>query len=130
MFTLTTAIKNEILDGLAPSYNNGYIKVYSGSVPANANSSITMDAILLGTLTFDSTAFLPANSGILTANPIGGESSAVAGGTATFYRAYASNGTTVISQGLVGTSTSEFILNSVEIVLNGIIECTSLVIAI
>ncbi|MCI4435824.1 MAG: hypothetical protein JHC33_03315 [Ignisphaera sp.] len=131
MFTLVTTIKNSVLDSIiAPKYNNAYIKVYAGIVPANANSTMDVGVVLLGTLRCSAIAFGSASNGIITANPISGETSADASGIASFYRAYESDGITLISQGLCSTTIGEFILNSTDIVLNGIIECVSLTISI
>lgn len=108
-------------DATAPLYNNGYLRLYesgAAGIPATADTALTTQ-LLLAELRFAATAMSTSVNGVLTANALTADSSANASATtgANFYRAYQSDGTTVISQGTVGTvgSSSDCELNSVMI---------------
>lgn len=111
--------------------NSGVLKIYTGTQPADANTSITTQT-LLATLTFGSTAFGSAaasgsaGSKIVEAdaNSITSDTSADATGTATWFRALESNGTTVILDGSVGTSGADLNLATVSIIAGGTVEVT------
>lgn len=83
--------------------NAALLRIYSGTIPADADASIT--GTLLAELTCGS-PFAPAASseGVLTANSVTQDSSANATGTASHFRLYASDGTTVVMQGTVTAS--------------------------
>jgi hypothetical protein len=99
---VATTSRNGMIDNLAARLNNGFIKVYSGTQPANANTALSGNTLLV-THGFGATAFGSAASGSATANAI---SSGViaASGTATFARLYESDGTTAVMDISVGSS--------------------------
>lgn len=111
---VTAARRNAMLDNLAAQFNTGFLRVYDGTQPANADTSITSQ-VLLAELTFNATAFGSSSAGVATANAIVSDSSANASGTASWFRCFASNGTTVLLDGSVGTGTHDLVLNSVSI---------------
>lgn len=123
--SLAVARKNAMLDTLTARCNSGKLRVYSGSVPANADASLGA-AVLLAELTMGATSFGAASSGTLTANSITADSSADATGTASFFRIYESDGTTVVYQGSVGTSGADLNLNSTSINAGVQVQVTSL----
>lgn len=108
--------------------NSGFIKIFTGSQPA-LNGSLT--GTLLATLTFGSTAFAAATAsgGTVTAaaNAI---TSGTAGntGTAGYFALVASNGTTVVATGSVGTSGADLNLNTLSITSGNTVSCSSFVI--
>jgi len=122
--SIATAIKNALLDAYGANFNNGTLKIYAGSVPADANAALGSPT-LLGTLTFGATAFQSANAGSMSANAITQDSAADATNTATFYRAFKSDGTTCIEQGTIGTSGADLNLNTTSIVAGGPIQVNS-----
>ena len=122
----TAATKNLGLNAEWDQCNSGFIKIYSGTAPANADASLSGNT-LLSTLTFGATAFGAASAGVKTANAITSDSDAAATGTATFYRATKSDGT-VVAQGSVGTSGADLNLNTTSIVQHGQVQCSSFVI--
>lgn len=125
----TTAAANAKLDGTGlNSYigNGAKLRIYSGSVPANADASIGA-ATLLAELTCG-TPFGTVASKVLTAGSITADSSADATGTASFFRIYKSDGTTAVVQGTVGTSGADLNLNSTSIVATASVSVTSLTI--
>jgi hypothetical protein len=80
--------------------NAGILRIYSGTIPADADAAIT--GTILAELTCAS-PFAPGASaeGVVTASAITQDSSANATGTASHFRLFASNGTTVAMQGTV-----------------------------
>lgn len=123
MKTSVTA-RNAELDALGPLANNGYIRIYSGSQPATPETAAS--GTLLAELRFNATAFGSADSGVITANSITSDSSADATGTAGYYRALKSDGTTALWDGSVGTSGSDLNLNSTAIQSGAAVSITSL----
>lgn len=120
--------RNAELNALAPLANNGYIRIYSGSIPATPETAAS--GTLLAELRFGATAFGSAASGVITANAITQDSSADATGTAGYYRALQSDGTTALWDGTVGTSGADLNLNSTSISAGVIVQITSLTVTL
>lgn len=123
----TIARRNAAVDGDTARANNGFLRVYAGSVPANADASLGA-ATLLGTCGFSATAFGAASSGTATANAISNDSAADATATATFFRVFESDGTTVVWQGTVSGpgGGGDLILTPAEVVAGVQIAITAL----
>lgn len=119
--TMVNAEANAVGDAL----NTGYIRIYDGSQPADADTAVGAQ-VLLAELRFGADAFPAAVAGVLTANAITDDSSANATGTASWARILASNGTTVWFDGSVGTATANVILNTVSIVAGAVVSCSAL----
>jgi hypothetical protein len=119
--TMVNAEANAVGDAL----NTGYIRIYDGSQPADADTAVGAQ-VLLAELRFGADAFPAAVAGVLTANAITDDSSANATGTASWARILASNGTTVWFDGSVGTVTANVILNTVSIVAGAVVSCSAL----
>lgn len=104
----------------------GYIRIYDGSVPTNVDAAAT--GTLLAQLTLSQPAFGSAadiNPGArATANTITSDSSADATGTASYFRAFRSDGTAIL-QGTAGIATSDMILTTVSIVIGSIVSVSS-----
>jgi hypothetical protein len=114
--------------GVAPIgtlLNSGYLRIYDGAQPANADTAIS-GQVLLAELRFSSTAFGAPANGVLTAAAITDEDAALASGNAAWFRALSSNGTTVVADGSVGTSGSDLNLNSVAFAAGAKVSITSL----
>ena len=128
MIKASTGLRNKLLDTnpLKTLFNLGFIKIYSGTVPATADDSIGAATLLVtisnnatGTgLTFASAAA----SGVLGKN--GSEvwkGTCGASGTASFYRLVAAGDTAGSSttearlQGVVGTGDADLNLSSVSL---------------
>jgi len=107
-----TARNNRLdeLTALIDAGTAGLFRIYDGSRPATCGTATT----LLAELTLSATSSAAASGGDLTFNPITADSSANAGGTATWFRIVDSAGTCVID-GDVGTSGSDLNLNSTTI---------------
>jgi hypothetical protein len=111
---MSYAAVNAEADALSDELDSGYLRIYDGSQPANADTAITSQ-VLLAELRFNATAAPAASNGVLTFNSFTPEDSAPATGTATWFRALKSDGTTVIMDGDVSTSGASLILSSVSI---------------
>lgn len=105
---------NAMVDAITALANSGKLRIYSGTKPATADTALSGNT-LLAELTMNATAFGAAVAGVATANAITGDSTADATGTATFFRLFQSNGTTVLWDGEVGTSGSDLNINSTAI---------------
>lgn len=126
--SLTAAQRNTALDAIRSAYNSGKLRIYSGSVPANADAALG-GATQLVELTLGATAFGSSSSGVLTANAITG-GTAGASGTASFFRILDSAGSTVLAQGAVGTSGAELTLPTTSITSGVTVTASSLAITI
>jgi hypothetical protein len=102
----------------------GTIKVYTGTIPTDANTAIGAQ-VLLATLTFSATAFGAASNGVATASAITSDTSADATGTAAWARIASGGGTTVMDV-TVGTSGEDLNFNTVSFVAGATIALTSL----
>lgn len=103
------------------------IEIYSGTVPVDADASVT--GTLLASLTCSGTSGTVAtsgNNGRLTFAAITSDSSADNTGTATHFRIKTQTGGTVVFQGTVGTITGfDLILNTTSITAGSIVSITS-----
>jgi hypothetical protein len=116
-------------DFIGVALDSGFIRIYDGSQPANADTAVGAQ-VLLAELTFGADAFPAASAGVLTANAITQDSSANATGTASWARLLKSNGTSVIMDGTVGTASANVVINSVAISAGAVVSCSSLTITI
>ena len=121
---LANATVNGQGDNLAARLNNGYLRIYDGTQPATADTAIGAQ-VLLAELRFNATAAPAASNGLLTFNAITSDSSANASGTASWFRALQSDGTTVVMDGSVGTSASNMILATTTITAGQTVSCSS-----
>src|SRR5678816_2524319 len=103
MAKVAVAQRNRMLDALSVRCDNGYLRIYDGTRPANADAALSSNT-LLAELRMNADAFPAASGGVLTANAITKDSSANAGGTPSFGRIFESDGTTVVEDVSVGTS--------------------------
>lgn len=114
---------NAALDNVLNALNGGTIKIYTGSQPATPDVAIGAQ-VLLATLTLSATAFGAASGGTKTANAITA-GSAGATGTAAWFRAFKSDGTTAVIDGSVGTSSADLILGTVTVNSGDVISVSS-----
>lgn len=114
--------------------NGGFLEMYTGTQPTDANTSIGAQ-VLLVTLPLSATAFgTPVAGGspgsrtvVMTANAIT-SANAGATGTATWARCYKSDGVTVVFDCSVGTSGTDIVLNTTSLVSGIPVAVTSLTI--
>jgi len=88
------------------------IRLYDGSQPANANTAIVSQTLLVS-LTIAG-GFGTDSNGTITLGAVT-SGIAAASGTASFFRIVKSDGTTVVMDGSVGTSGSDLNLNTTTI---------------
>jgi hypothetical protein len=116
----------------ATSCNNGYIRIYSGTVPtatATAPSGLLSGDGRLGATAFGAPA-AGTNVRRITANAMTSDSAADAGGTATYFRVFKSDGTTVMFQGTVGAVASgmEMEIDTVPVIQGAPVNFNSLIV--
>lgn len=119
-----SAAANAVVDSIDAGAGAGTLKLYSGTIPTNADTAIGAQ-VLLATLTFSDPAFGNASNGVATASAITSDTSADATGTATWARIADSNGATVMDV-TVGTSGEDINLNTNSIVAGATVAVTSL----
>ena len=123
---LSNNVVNPQADALSDLADNGYLRIYDGTQPATADTAITTQ-VLLAELRFNATAAPSAVAGVLTFNAITQDSSANNTGTASWFRALKSDGSTVLFDGSVGTSGSDINIATTSIVAGAIVGVSSFV---
>lgn len=121
---LSNNVVNPQADALSDLADNGYLRIYDGTQPATADTAITTQT-LLAELRFNTTAAPAASNGVLTFNAITQDSSANNTGTASWFRALKSDGSTVLFDGAVGTSGSDMNIYTTSIVAGAIVGVSS-----
>jgi hypothetical protein len=102
-------------DAMTALLDNGYLRIYDGSQPATANTAIS-GQVLLAELRYDNPAFGAAVAGVAVSNSLISDNNANNTGTATWFRALQSDGTTPVMDGSVGLSDADLVLDNVDIV--------------
>lgn len=122
---MSNASVNAEGDALAPLLNSGYLRIYTGSQPATADTAIGAQ-VLLAELRFNATAAGATVAGVITFNAIT-SATAAATGTAAWFRALKSDGTSAIMDGTadVTANTPNLVLNSVAISSGATVSVTS-----
>ncbi len=122
--TSTEAV-NAAANAVCALLNNGYLRLYTASQPATADTAITTQT-LLAELRFGATAFGAAVAGVATANAITSDTSANATGDAAWYRALKSDGTSPVFDGSVAVSGADLNINNISIQINTQVDVTAL----
>ena len=115
--SIAVAVRNAELAAYGANFNGGSLVIYSGAAPSSADVALAGDGIL-ATLPFPNPAFQAPVAGVMNANPIAQENT-TGTGVASFYRALAADGLTVIEQGVCGVGTGDLQLNRLDLVANG-----------
>jgi hypothetical protein len=123
--TLTVEARNAQADALARLLDNGSIKVYDGTPPADVTTALSGNT-LLATCPLSATSAPAASSGTLTFNAITDDSSIDASGTASFYRTFKTDGTTAVTQGSVATSGGSMTIADTALVSGGTLAISSM----
>jgi hypothetical protein len=121
---LSNNVVNPQADALSDLADNGYLRIYDGTQPATADTAISTQ-VLLAELRFNATAAPAASNGVLTFNAITQDSSANNTGTASWFRALKSDGSTALFDGAVGTSGSDINIATTAIVAGAIVGVSS-----
>ncbi len=123
---LSDVAVNAEADALSVLLDNGYLRIYDGTQAATADTALGAQ-VLLAELRFNATAAPAASGGVLTFNAITQDSNANNTGTASWFRALKSDGSTVMFDGTVGTSGSDINIATTAIVAGAIVGVTSAV---
>lgn len=113
---------------LAALLDSGYLRIYDGSQPATVDTAVSTQT-LLAELRFSATSQSSITNGVITFDTITPDSSATAG-TAAWFRALKSDGTTGVWDGSVGTSGATIDLNSVSIAAGAQVSVTALTLTV
>jgi len=122
---LSTTAVNAAADAVVDLLDGGYLRIYNGTQPPDANTAVS-DQTLLAELRFGTPAFGDASGGEAEANAITAEDSALDDGTATWFRALQSDGSTIVFDGSVDTANANLILDNVEILTGMAVDVTAL----
>jgi len=98
------------------------INIYAGSQPANANTAISGQTLLV-TLTVSGSFGTDSNGTITLSTVTNG--TAVATGTASFFRITKSDNTTVVMDGSVATSDADLVLNNTSIATGQVVSISA-----
>lgn len=127
---LSNAAAQAMMTALGTAMDAGtaaVIEIYSGTVPANADASVS--GTMLARLTCSATAFTgvtdTGSAARATFAAITADSSADATGTATHFRIKTQAGGSVIFQGTVGTSDADLIMSTTSITSGSTVSITS-----
>lgn len=125
----TNAARNLMADGVDGEFNNGYLRIYDGTRPANPATAITTQ-VLLAELRFANPAAASVTNGVITFDTISPDTSANNTGTATWARCLKSDGTTAICDLNVGTSDANIIVTTTAISAGVQVSVTSATITV
>jgi hypothetical protein len=98
------------------------INIYAGAQPANANTAISGQTLLV-TLTVTG-SFGTDSNGTITLSTVA-NGTAVATNTATFFRITKSDTTTVVMDGSVATSDADLVLNNTSIATGQVVSISA-----
>lgn len=98
------------------------LNIYNGTQPVNANTAISTQTLIV-TLTIAG-GFGADSNGTITLGTVS-DGTAVATNTATFFRIFKSDGTTVVMDGSVGTSGADLNLNDTSIASGQVVSISS-----
>ena len=120
----STALRNASMDAVTTAVGNaGKLRIYAGSEPADANTAITGQTLLVEETL--GSPFAPGSSGGVLSPTLPSQVNAASTGTAAFYRVYKSDGTTCVMQDTCGTSAAGMILNTLSLTVGGPVLVTS-----
>ena len=123
------AATNAAVAAMGALLNSGYLDIYDSTggtgQPTSADTAVGSQ-VKLARLTFAATAFLTPVAGVATAGAIGSAASALATGTATWFRCWKSDGVTAVYDGSVGTTGCDLNLATVSIVAGASVSVSAL----
>lgn len=123
---LATSLANAQADLLARLLDNGYLRLYTGAQPADADTALSGQT-LVAQLRFAAVSAPAATNGALSFTPPVSVYS-MAGGTVTWFRALADDGSTVVFDGSVGLAgdTPNLIVDDVTVTAGQLVVIGSL----
>ena len=111
---LSRLAANTQADAFAVLLNGGYLRIYGGLQPADANEPLG-DQPQLAELRFGPIAFGLAADGVIKANAIRSDEDAANTGKATWFRCFRADGITPVLDGSAGASGCNLVLRSPDI---------------
>jgi hypothetical protein len=122
---MATAAVNAEANGLARALDNGYLQIYDGAQPADGDTAVTTQNLLVE-LRFAATSAPSASNGTLTFNAMT-PGIAIRAGQASWYRALQSDHATPVMDGNVGPvgSSNNIELSTVQIQQGGQVGMSS-----
>jgi len=112
------------ITAIGTQLNSGFIDIYAGTQPADANTNTTGTEFILAELTFSSAAGAAVTSTWTAAFANTGATTATSTGIATFYRAYTSSRAAILD-GSVSTASADMNFNTNNIVAGVSVAVTS-----
>lgn len=122
--TISNAVRSLMANAIDQEFDSGYLRIYTGAQPANPGVAVGAQ-VLLAELRFAADAVASEADGLLTFAALVAEDAALATGTAAWFRALASDGTTALMDGTVGTADANLILGTTSIVENAEVDVTA-----
>lgn len=125
---LSDIVVNAQADALASLLKDGFIDIYDGAQPESADVAVTTQRRCVS-LKLGSPAFLPAEKGVLSANPIASGVAEADAEPATWARLYRADHKTPVMDVSVGTKDggSNIVLPTARIIRGVTVSCTSFV---
>ena len=117
----SVAARNRSLDAALDVLNNGFLDLYDGAQPTDPDTAVTTQN-KLARLPLSATAFAAASAGSKATNAIT-SASALASGTATWFR-FVTSGGTAVHDGSIGASGANINMNAVGIVAGATVSCS------
>ena len=111
---LTNAVVNAQAEIIATALDDGYLRIYGDTQAATADTAIGAQP-LLAELRFAAQSEVSIVDGLITFDALTPDASANDTGTATWFRALSSDGTTVVLDGSVGTADANMIMAALAI---------------
>jgi hypothetical protein len=115
---------NASTDAITALCNSGYLRIYGGVQPDSPEESVTGQT-LLAELRFAEIAFEGSLNGVGVANNIVSDISNKNSGKATWFRVFASDGSTAILDGSIGRSGCDINMNTVNVQKDARTDITS-----
>jgi hypothetical protein len=121
---LALIVVNAQADALAVLCKDGFIDIFDGEMPNDPETAVTRQVRCVS-LKLGSPAFLPAEKGVIAANPIGSGVSEADVKQASWARVYRADHKTAVMDVTVGTRDANLILPTTHIVRNVTVSCAS-----
>ncbi len=124
--TRTSAVANAAADAVTALADGGFLRIFDGAQPFNADTALSGQT-LIAELQLGTPAFVAAVDGVALSEAITDEDAALATGTVTWFRIYASDGTTSLWDGSVGVGEANLNFDDTQITVDDIVTVVSLV---
>lgn len=111
-------------DAFAKLMDGGFIDIYGGDQPKNADMPVNGQTMSVS-LSLSNPAFLPADAGVITANPIGSGIIGASVDKAQWARVYRADHQTAVMDVSVGTRDANIILPTTQLVAGILVTCSS-----